>query len=294
LHLATVRHVKSDGELTWVELDTSETFLPVLFEHDRFPLVLATRADAPAQLTADVVGASCGFDVLAADARLPAVVPGDVLAFLGTGAYQDAAASNFNALPRPATVLVHGARAELVKRRETVADVFRRDLVPARLTPPTLATTAAGLDHVSVTVASIDASLRFYSELLGLAVRDRSESSEPYLARITGFPGARLRFADLELPDGHLVELIEFLEPRGKALGRSVNHPGAAHISFAVENISHVYERLLQAGVTVRSSPVLIDEPGDWKGARCFYAEDPDGFTVELIERVADRTALRG
>ena len=56
-----------------------------------------------------------------------------MLAFLDTGAYQDACASNFNGLPRPATVLVRGDEAEVVKRAETVADVFARDVIPERL-----------------------------------------------------------------------------------------------------------------------------------------------------------------
>jgi hypothetical protein len=30
---------------------------------------------------------------------------------------------------------------------------------------------------------------------------------------------------------------------------------------------------------------VTIDDEGDWQGARCFYAEDPDGTVVELVER---------
>jgi diaminopimelate decarboxylase len=64
---------------------------------------------------------------------LPELDEGDVLAFLDTGAYQDASASNFNALPRPATVLVHGDEAELIKRAETIDDVFGRDTIPARL-----------------------------------------------------------------------------------------------------------------------------------------------------------------
>jgi diaminopimelate decarboxylase len=82
-----------------------------------------------------VVGCSCGFDVLAHQVRLPAVEPGDVLAFLDTGAYEDACAANFNALPRPAIVLVSGTSAEIVRRAETIEDVFARDLVPERLRP---------------------------------------------------------------------------------------------------------------------------------------------------------------
>ena len=41
--------------------------------------------------------------------------------------------SNFNAMPRPATVLVTGERASIVRRREMEADVFSRDVVPEHL-----------------------------------------------------------------------------------------------------------------------------------------------------------------
>jgi catechol 2,3-dioxygenase-like lactoylglutathione lyase family enzyme len=41
----------------------------------------------------------------------------------------------------------------------------------------------------------------------------------------------------------------------------------------------------VNAGVTVRSGPVLIEDEGDWHGFRCVYALDPDGFTVELLQR---------
>ena len=59
---------------------------------------------------------------------LPVVQPGEILAFLDTGAYQDAAASTFNAMGRPATVLVGGDGAgRIIKRRETL-DEAPRDL----------------------------------------------------------------------------------------------------------------------------------------------------------------------
>jgi diaminopimelate decarboxylase len=107
--------------------------LDLLVEHCRFPVVAATRADERAEEPVDVVGCSCGFDVLAHQVRLPRVEPGDTLAFLDTGAYEDGCAANFNALPRPAIVLVSGTDAEIVRRAETIEDVFARDVVPERL-----------------------------------------------------------------------------------------------------------------------------------------------------------------
>jgi diaminopimelate decarboxylase len=94
---------------------------------------VANRADAPDEWLADVVGHSCYADLIAMGARLPRVEAGDVVAFLETGAYQESSASNFNALPRPATVLVNGTEAEVVKRAESIEDVYGRDLIPDRL-----------------------------------------------------------------------------------------------------------------------------------------------------------------
>src|SRR5260370_26806278 len=75
--------------------------------------------------------------------EVPDVEPGAVLAFLETGAYQEACAANFNGLPLPATVLVCGATAEVIKRRETIEDVLVRDIVPERLRDAASATGAA-------------------------------------------------------------------------------------------------------------------------------------------------------
>jgi diaminopimelate decarboxylase len=137
VHLTTVCNIKSQyspESRIWVETDTSEMFLlDTLIEKNRWtPLVVGRAGDPPSQ-TADIVGISCGFDVIVPAAQLPVVTEGDRIAFLDTGAYQDATAANFNAMPRPATILVHGAEAELIKRAETIEEVFRRDVVPARL-----------------------------------------------------------------------------------------------------------------------------------------------------------------
>ena len=139
VHLTRVVNLKQQREplaWRWVETDTTEMFLlDLLVEHCHFPVVAASRMAEPAAEPVDVVGCSCGFDVLARQVRLPAVELGDTLAFLDTGAYEDGCAANFNALPRPAIVLVSGREAEVVRRAETIEDVFARDLVPERLRP---------------------------------------------------------------------------------------------------------------------------------------------------------------
>ena len=76
-----------------------------------------------------VVGKHCeSGDVVAREVDLPLLAPGDLLAVAATGAYAHAMASNYNRLPRPAMVLVHEGRADLLVRRETVEDVARLDV----------------------------------------------------------------------------------------------------------------------------------------------------------------------
>jgi len=138
IHLSRVCHVKRQDRpvpRTWVELDTTEMFLADLYmEHAYFRPLFASHADATCVEKVEIVGQSCNFDLLARDVAAPVVAVGDVIAFLDTGAYQDAAASNFNALARPATVLVTEDQCTLIKRRETLEEIFARDL-PLRRSP---------------------------------------------------------------------------------------------------------------------------------------------------------------
>jgi diaminopimelate decarboxylase len=294
IHLATVGNVKrqtAPTPLVWVETDSSDAYLPdVNLELNRWTCLPVRNASADASITADVTGRSCALDVIVPDAELPAVEPGDVLAFLDTGAYQDAGATNFNALPRPGTALVSGDRAELIRRHETLDDVFSRDLIPERLRDGSALADrpsgwrATGLDHVSVTSGDLDRSLAFYCDLLGLELRARGEAEGSSEFEITGIRGSEVRWADLRLPHGQVVELIEYVEPRGTPSRPEPNDPGATHISLRVADVEAIHRRLGEAGVSVRSAPVTIEAPGAWQGARAFYASDPDGVTVELIQ----------
>ena len=76
----------------------------------------------------DVVGPVCETgDFLARDRELPILGEGDLLAILDAGAYGMVQASNYNTRPRPAEVLVNGRSVKLIRRRESVADLFRQE-----------------------------------------------------------------------------------------------------------------------------------------------------------------------
>jgi len=145
-----------------------------------------------------------------------------------------------------------------------------------------------GLDHVSITTADIERSIAFYHDLLGIPVRSVGELSGAEVEQVTGVAGARILVADLDLGRGQVLELVEYVGA-GDGTALPLEHPGAGHIGFAVEDLDDVYRRLGEASIPVRSAPVELTEPGDWHGVRCMTALDPDGVSVELVERPRTR-----
>lgn len=75
----------------------------------------------------DIVGPVCeSGDFLAQDRPL-VLHEGDLLAVMQAGAYGFAMASNYNTRPRAAEVMVHGDKARLVRRRETLKDLLAQE-----------------------------------------------------------------------------------------------------------------------------------------------------------------------
>src|SRR5262245_5096632 len=149
-----------------------------------------------------------------------------------------------------------------------------------------------GFDHVSVSTADLDRSISFYRDLLEIPLLDRGEDSGPELRELVGVDvDASIRWADLDLRDERILELVEFISPRGASTSKSIWDPGSGHFGLRVVALAGLYARLLAAGVAVRSEPVTWNEPGAWFGVRVLYAIDPDGTWVELVER---RNAPRG
>jgi len=114
-----------------VDAAMNDLIRPAFYDafHDIRP-VDERRRDAAAE-TADVVGPICeSGDFLAKDRALPRAEEGDLLAVMSAGAYGFAMASNYNARPRAAEVLVDGGRYSIVRRRETYEDLVAGETMP--------------------------------------------------------------------------------------------------------------------------------------------------------------------
>lgn len=142
-----------------------------------------------------------------------------------------------------------------------------------------------GLDHVSVTVADLDRSLQFYHHHLGIALLGRGEDDGPPVPGPNGPMPSRFRFADLDLGGGQILELLQYLVPTREPIHPNVFAPGGGHIGVRVQDLSDVLVRLQQAGVSPNFEPVRVEAPAWWAGATVVYVTDPDGTTVELVQR---------
>ncbi len=109
-----------------VDAGMNDLLRPALYEahHDIVPV--APRRGKKQK--ADVVGPVCeSSDVLGYQRALPPLEQNDLLAVMSAGAYGMSMASNYNARPRPAEVLVDGKKLRVVRRRESLEDLLRNE-----------------------------------------------------------------------------------------------------------------------------------------------------------------------
>ena len=117
---------RASAATTYVTVDggMSDNPRPAMY-NARYAALLATRADAEPTDVYAVAGKHCeSGDVLIERVELPEPARGDLLAVPVTGAYTLAMSSSYNAVPRPAAVLVADGEARLIRRRETVDDLL--------------------------------------------------------------------------------------------------------------------------------------------------------------------------
>jgi diaminopimelate decarboxylase len=96
----------------------------------RHEAVIANKAGEKNSQTVTISGKFCETgDILIKDIELPPVSAGDVIAVASCGAYCLPTASNYNSSLRPAVVMVRDGSARLIRRRETLEDLTRNDVL---------------------------------------------------------------------------------------------------------------------------------------------------------------------
>jgi len=123
--------------------------------------------------------------------------------------------------------------------------------------------------HTMVRVRDLDASLRFYCELLGLEEVSRSESPQGRFTLVfLCAPGDRELAKERRAPT---VELTYNWDPEELSGARNFGH-----IAYAVDDVYALCQRLQSHGVTILRPP---------RDGRMAFVRSPDNISIELLQR---------
>ncbi|MDR1164213.1 MAG: diaminopimelate decarboxylase [Candidatus Accumulibacter sp.] len=131
LLLTRVEYLKSGGAKNFAVVDAAMNDLvrPALYgaEHEIVLAAPSTSNEARELREWEIVGPVCESGDFLGKNRTLSLAPGDLLAVLSAGAYGMSMSSNYNSRPRAAEVVVDGARAHLVRRRESLKSLYENE-----------------------------------------------------------------------------------------------------------------------------------------------------------------------
>lgn len=122
--------------------------------------------------------------------------------------------------------------------------------------------------HSMIRILDEAKSLEFYSRAFGLRVDDRIEFNE---------------FVLLYLSNPETEFELELTVNKGRDSAYDLGD-GYGHLAISVENLETEHERLLAAGLN--PDPIVQFAPDGEIVAKFFFIQDPDGYKIEVLERV--------
>ncbi len=122
--LTKVEYLKHGEEKHFAIVDAAMNDLMRPALYDAFHTILPVQQSTHPAQQYEVVGPVCETGDFLGHARQLAIAQGDLLAVMSAGAYGMSMSSNYNTRPRAAEVMVAGGVVQLIRERETVAQLF--------------------------------------------------------------------------------------------------------------------------------------------------------------------------
>lgn len=142
------------------------------------------------------------------------------------------------------------------------------------------------LRRVFLTVASVDTSIEFYRDFIGLGMGAKKSRMGEVISALYGAAGVAMDSASVKVPAGDsTLQFIEYLSDSRGGHMPELQDAGAVRLILTVKDLAAVTTRLEAAQVRVLIPGKAPGEP------RVALARDPDGFFVELNEADAATSA---
>ncbi|MFM7218419.1 MAG: diaminopimelate decarboxylase [Bacteroidota bacterium] len=120
--------VKQTLATVFVGVDSGQNHLIRPMFYDAYHDIVNVSNPAGKQRIYSIVGYICETDTFGSDRRLSEVCEGDILAIRNAGAYGYSMSNNYNSRPRPSEVMILDGKPRLIRRRETLEDLFRNQV----------------------------------------------------------------------------------------------------------------------------------------------------------------------
>lgn len=144
----------------------------------------------------------------------------------------------------------------------------------------------SAVHHLGLTVANIERSIEFYSNLMGMELIGRRPGvTADYVSRQTGYTNLELNVASFRVgPNSpQTLEVVQYMTNQGDPSDQATNRAGNSHLCILVDDLRASYDDLIARGVLFNSKPVEITS-GPNAGGLVIYLSDPDGYTLELFQ----------
>jgi catechol 2,3-dioxygenase-like lactoylglutathione lyase family enzyme len=141
-------------------------------------------------------------------------------------------------------------------------------------------------DHTGITVSNLERALRFWRDVLGFELSHTAHQTGEMATEITGVTGAEIKLAVVKTPGGHKIELLEYLAPADRK-----RHPdlrpcdvGSVHVALIVDDLEAILSAINASDWKAAGTPQTL-QSGPNAGKRVVYVRDPDGTTIEFMQR---------
>ena len=141
--------------------------------------------------------------------------------------------------------------------------------------------------HTGFVVENLNRALEFYTQVLGMDIeREPTLSDTPWISEVVGYKGVIMRQAYVGVGDGHSIELIEYIHPRGEVRSDQIdrNRQGSAHAAMLVYDVPAWRERIEASGIKVFGPKYERDLEYPW-ARYAIYFQDLDGNWLEMVSR---------
>jgi len=150
--------------------------------------------------------------------------------------------------------------------------------------------------HVNVNCSSLERSLVFYRDRLGLIPSTRTRPETPQAGDAFGLDRAQwdawILHDSRGFGAGLVIDLLEWQVPRPTGTPNTAGDLGFNRLGIYVSDIDACYARLEADGVQGHGGPPHETAVGDGPAVRTVVVDDPDGTLVELVQTGSDRVGF--